>query len=606
MAKAKVQQGGRVSPRSQRLWAIGVLVGSLALVLTACGTAQTAVAKKDVSRSKTVSVSMWGGAPGMVTNWSKNEVNLYVKKHFGLKFKLSFTDAADVTAKEPLLLASGDYPDVIWAGSFTQEQALKYGQAGELIPLNNLLKKYAPNVWKNIQTAPGFKQDVTAPNGKIYALPPYNYCPHCAFPYQYYINIQDLNKYGLSMPRTTAQFAHVLSVFKQHGLVPLTGSNPISGGGYGQDLITYIMNAFEPYNGPGSNYLTVKNDGKVQFAAAQPGWKAGLEYLHSLYSAGDFSKVALTQESTAVTGLAEEGKVGVVPSAAFSSVEGNYGEKGSNWLDWAAMPALKGPSGKQSAAFLSSGNGIGALCFAITNKATKTQEIRMMKFLNFIWTDEGFLHMVIGVGLNGPVPKGGTGLTPGPAIWGGPVPTSVSKKLDYTNANGETKDIANWYQWGLYYDSVTMRDRQYSPPPLAPTGGQTALQLWTELDYVGHQSKYQLPPGLFVPPADNETYQTEQTNLVNYVEQWTDEFITGAKSISGEWNGYLKGLDSLGVKNYLKITQEVAHPANTDVPLDQQSPSDVKFLLCKGPIPALQKKYLLESGVPASDFTCSK
>jgi hypothetical protein len=53
------------------------------------------------------------------------------------------------------------------------------------------------------------------------------------------------------------------------------------------------------------------------------------------------------------------------------------------------------------------------------------------------------------------------------------------------------------------------------------------------------------------------------------------------------------------------VTKIMGTPLNTDVPLYQSSPSDIKFLLCKGPVPSLTKKYLIESGVPASDFNCA-
>lgn len=569
------------------------------MVLAMSGTANASGKK---GSSKLVSVTMWGGEPSFDTNWTKNLWSQYVKKHWGLTFKISLTPTADVTTKQPLLMASGGYPDVIWNGSFTPEDALKYGSEHVIVPLNGLLKKYAPNVWHQIQTEPGFKQDIEAPNGKIYALPPYNYCPHCGWIYDEFINIKDLSQFHLKMPRTTAQFAHVLSVFKQHGLTPITGSDPVNGGGYGEDLVTYIMNAFEPYDGPGTNYLIVNNNKKVQFAAAEPGWRQGLEYLHSLYQAGDFSKLALTQQATAITALANQHKVGVIPNGGFNAVESNYGEAGSDWADWAAMPVLKGPSGLESDAYVASGNGVGTLCFAITNKATKTQEIRLMKMINYMWTNQGFLRSLIGPAYWSKPSPGSTGLTPGPAIW------TTNNAMNKVYSQTVVKQNQSWFQWGLYYDGITMRDRQESPPPLTPNGDQTALQLWTEAYYAGKQSKYQLPPSLFVPLNDAQTYGTEATNLTNYVEQWTDEFITGAKSLTSQWSTYLNGLNSLGLKSFLTTTQQAAKHAitNTHVPADEGSPSDVKFLLCKGPVQPLQKQYMIEGGIPASDFNCSK
>lgn len=566
-----------------------------ALLGSACGSAAPSA-----SNGKVVSVSLFGSQPSFVTNWNQNLWNKFAEKQFGLKFTYDLVPVNDVTTKQPLLLGSGDYPDVIWFGSFTQEDALKYGTQGVLVPLNSLLKQYAPNVWHVIQTTPGFKQYVTAPNGNIYTLPYYNYCVHCSWIYDYFINIKDLSQWGLSMPRTPDQFAHVLSVFKEHGITPLTGTDPLTGGGYGEDLVTYLMNAFTPYNGPTSNYLTVNNDKRVNFVASTSGWKAGLEYIHGLYQAGDFSESALTQQATAVQALAGQGKVGVVPNGGMNAVLTNYGEPGSDYEDWAAMPPLQGPSGLQSDAYLITGNGIGPLVFGITNKASETQKIRVMKMLNYIWTKQGFLRNVIGPTFWSSAPKGTTGLTPGPAIW------TITPKGNQVLSETTPKQNVSWFQWGPFYDGPITRNRQTSPPPFASTGSQTALQLWTEVDMMGHQSKYQFPGGVFVPESQSQQYATEQTNLNNYVAQWTDEFITGQKSITGDWNAYLNGLKSLDVSDYVKMSQQaMGTPVNAHVAADEPSQADIKFLLCKGSVPALQKTYLMQSGVPASDFNCN-
>jgi hypothetical protein len=88
------------------------------------------------------------------------------------------------------------------------------------------------------------------------------------------------------------------------------------------------------------------------------------------------------------------------------------------------------------------------------------------------------------------------------------------------------------------------------------------------------------------------------------VSQWSAEFITGEKSISGDWSHYLSGLKALGLDNYMKISQQVmGKPVNTkNTPYMTTRVQSEKALLNVGPLPALDKKYLEESGVPASYF----
>lgn len=564
-------------------------------LLAGVGHASTAGPGKNATTSTVPPVSMFGAYPGFTSSLTDNTFTTFAEKLTGLTFTFDTVDSADVATKQGILLASGDYPDVIWGGSITAANAVQYGNEGIFRPLQDIIKRYAPNLWHNIQTIPGYKSAVTAPNGNIYALPAYNYCPHCSYTYQDFINAYYLNKFGLSLPRTTAQFAHVLSVFKDHGITPLSGAIDT----YDADPIQFLMNAFIPFDGDlttGENDVDVSNSGKVYFAPTQPQWRQGLEYIYSLYKSGDFGEEVFTQQPAVVESLIDENKLGVVPIGAISVINPEYGQSGSHYLDWVGLPPLKGPGGVSSAAF--AGTGIpNTFTTAITNRASQAQEIGIMKLLNYINSPEGSLAYDIGNKYVAPAAKGTTGLVPGPALWSLQDPST-----DYVSSTF-MEDNA-WYQFGPYYFSTADRLRQVSPAPFTPSGSVAVNQLWTEVGPIGHQAKLQYPTTVFVPTASTSSFSTEQTNIDNYVDEWTDEFVTGAKSITGDWSSYVSGLKALGLTSYLETLQKAGKPLDTDVPLYEKSPSDIKFLLCKGPVPALMKTYIVQSGVPASDFAC--
>lgn len=572
-----------------------VAVTSVAAI---CGLVVTVVAKPSsaVSRSapRPVTVSMFGGQPAALnvkTNWFTR----YAERTFGLKFNFDIVPQADVPTKQPLLLASGDYPDVIWSGTITQADALKYGTEGVFVPLNGLIKKYAPNVWKAVQDVPGYRQDAMAPNGKIYALPAYNYCFQCALSYKFWIDIADLNRYHLSMPRTTSQFERVLAIFKAHGIVPLTGSSATSGG-YNEDVITFLMNAFIPFNGMTGNFLDVRS-GHVVFVPEQPAWRQGLAYLHALYQQGLFSKVALTQQATQVEQLISKQEVGVVPNGAIGTAITDYGASDSHYQDWLGVPALRGPKGVDSAAFE---GGVSGLVFAITNKATKIQEIRVMKLLNFMYTAKGAQMEDFGpAGKYWTVAKKGQkGLVAQQALF------NTNHNAFYS---GNAEQNAGWNQWGPINQSEPWRNLNYTPGPFTPLGSTALYQLATAVDMAGHQAKEQYPAAVWVPLSGLESFTTEQTNIGSYVTQWTDEFITGQKSLTSQWSAYRQGLHNLDLTSYLKTSQKVmVKPENGLAKPFLTPPGDIKYLLCAGPVPALTKTYLTESGVPATDFSCSQ
>lgn len=85
---------------------------------------------------------------------------------------------------------------------------MNLGQDGTIIPLEDLINKYMPNLQKVLKEAPEYKSMITAQDGHIYAFPwieelgagkesihSVNDMP--------WINVEWLKKLGLKMPKTT-------------------------------------------------------------------------------------------------------------------------------------------------------------------------------------------------------------------------------------------------------------------------------------------------------------------------------------------------------------------------------------------------------------------
>jgi putative aldouronate transport system substrate-binding protein len=576
-----------------------------ALLATVGVGAGTSIAAASPSGSSPTTISMFGAEPNTVINVETNWFTKYAEKMFGINFSFDTTPSQDVATKLPVLLASGGYPDVIWNGNgaISQADAEKYGSQGVFVPLNSLLKEYAPNVWAAIQTDPGYKQYVTSPNGDIYALPAYNYCYHCDWDWNDYINIADLAKYGLSMPRTTAQFENALEVFKAHGIVPMSGATNI----YNGNPIPWLMNAFIPYNGgmtlsgsdPGDAFVDVNSSKQLYFIANTPQWKAGLSYIAGLFAKGLITDTSLTQPEAGLSDLIAKNDVGAFPNGADETVILNYGSAASHYNDWLSMPALKGPSGAQYAAF---GPSIGpsALTFAITNKASSAVEKGILELVNFMYTPKGAEMEDFGPqGVDWtPAAKGIDGLIPEQALF------NTNWNAFYS---GNSEQNEGWNQWGPIDQSYQWRNLNYSPAPFTSNGAQAKDQLTELVDEAGYQPQWQLPTGPWVPQSEDESYAIEQTNIDSYVTEWMDEFATGQKSISADWSSYVSGLKGLGLSNYMSVVAQAVKASggvqNSHVPLYEPLSGDAQYLLTAGPVPTLTKKYLLESGVPASDFT---
>ena len=67
-----------------------------------------------------------------------------------------------------------------------------------------------------------------------------------------------------------------------------------------------------------------------------------------------------------------------------------------------------------------------------------------------------------------------------------------------------------------------------APAPESGGNFERTLQTLTDAFYAGNAPKQVETNTFWVPPADAQQFASYQTNITNYVEQWTDEFITGA------------------------------------------------------------------------------
>ena len=507
-------------------------------------------------------LSMFTSPPAQLGNLNANAFTKLIEKKFNIRFNWTIAPTADELTKQSVILSSGDYPSIFWDGNFTSSQVLQYGQEGVFVPLNNLIKKYAPAVWTKIEHTAELKQSAFAPNGKIYALPNYNACMHCNFAARMWVNVNLLHKYHLTMPTTTAQFERDLEVFKNHHVIPLSGAT----NGWHTEPITWLMNAFT-YDGAqntvgtgGDEYVNVNANGRgLYFAPIQNGWKQGLQYMHTLYAKGLISSATFTQTNTQLDAEATRNQIGFVPGGVPPQFANAQQAK------WHLVPPLKGPSGHKSVGFY--GNGLGQYVFAITNKSTLQEDKKVLELINYIWTYPGLMTWNFGPEAKTSNPADAKGYYWGPAAKG-VLDMNGQQATYWVNSNLPTSNFnAGWYQMGPMYQTNSMRYDQASPPPFAPNGvgNQALLQFVTEKYLIGHQPKYVVPTDIWVKPANAQNYSTLTTNIDNYINQWNEEFISGSESLSAAtWKSYVSGVKSLGLRQYLTLTRSgMVAPFNT-------------------------------------------
>jgi putative aldouronate transport system substrate-binding protein len=192
----------------------------------------------------------------------------------------------DWATQKPLVLASGDLPDIFYGSTLGENDVLS--NQGLFVQLDPLIEKYGENLRKIFQADATMANLARAYDGKVWGLPlRQGYRPK-TFPV-WMINQHWLDRVGQKMPTTTEELYTVLKAFK-------TGDP--NGNGIADEIpwsftftpsISGPMDIFGAFgvviDSTNEGYLTVTND-KVQYAFAQEGFQDGVAYLRRLYAEG--------------------------------------------------------------------------------------------------------------------------------------------------------------------------------------------------------------------------------------------------------------------------------------------------------------------------------
>ncbi|PAF33558.1 ABC transporter substrate-binding protein [Paenibacillus sp. 7516] len=486
------------------------------------------------------------------TNLLTNKFTKKMEEKFNVKINWTTVPFDGAAEKRQISLASGDYPDLYllipWVDRFSQTDLLKFGQQGVIVPLNDLIEQYAPNIKKVLDSSEYYKAMNTAPDGNIYGLTGLNECFHCSYPNKMWMNTKWLEQLGLSEPTTTEEFKEVLKAFKtkdpngngKADEVPLSGSIE----NFGVHIIPYLMNGF--IYDDDRTYLIAK-DGRVDTVANKPEWKEGLAYIKSLYDEGLIDPGAFTQNVGAFKKIGDNADAQLLGAGAamHPSLFVNTAEGAPYGKDYNPIAPLKGPHANYATYNYPIDPGAS---FVLTNKASEETQIAAIKMLDYLYTQEGAMSAYLGeegtswrkpeegdVALNDQVE---------PLYKAIPLPTGEEPRND------------SWGALSQYNHHRAYRDAEVQGKDIYAGDGYERRLYEATLLMEGKEPKEVFPHwALWVDPANADETSMMQTNLKDYIDQNALQFITGAKSLEKDWDDYVKGLEGLNIKRYLEIMQ---------------------------------------------------
>lgn len=278
----------------RKSWVLLLCLTMLVSILSACGSSNEPKANEGgESASGTVKkegfpivdepITLTMMAPDVgVADWDKMPVLQEMEKLTGVKLKFQNAPQDSFETKKNLVLASGSYPDIFYAADLKSADQVTYGSQGVLLPLEDLIDNYAPNLKKILDENPGIRKSMTTPDGHIYALRTIDLSAVWYRGPMWY-NGTFLKKFGMEgkLPATTDELYTYLKRVKDEDAngngkqdeIPLTSVKL-------DDLRMYFFGFWNMYN----ETIYSDKEGKVHYAPQEEGYKGYLTFLNRLWN----------------------------------------------------------------------------------------------------------------------------------------------------------------------------------------------------------------------------------------------------------------------------------------------------------------------------------
>lgn len=474
-----------------------------------------------------ITLRITGQMNSLATTWEGNYQLEYLTELTGIEFEPTGISSDAWQQQKGLIFASGDLPDLFVAANFSNAELLEYGSEGMLIPLNDLIEEYMPNLQAVLEKYPEGRALVTSSDGNIYTLPLYNQVVRDMHN-RYFINKAWIENLGLELPETLDDLYEILKAFKEqdaNGNGDTNDEIPLAGFDGGGSFDGLILNALGVNaRGPGYGY-TADREGNVYCVNTSDAYKDYLLYMRKLYAEGLLDAEFFTQSREQYLAKAQQGIVGAAGTSAM------YIDAGTEiGYDYVQIDGLL--SDRNDTRMVTAMTGITTGQVAITSANSYPEATA--RLLDYFYSEEGGITCYVGVeGISWEWIDEEAG------TWDKIAPPEYDTPETFRASVGT---LVNG--WCGYCDPVFN----------AGQGSENAM-------YLNEMSMQSFPyfvnefPSLALSDEDNEIVQMYATDLETYIDQCRARFITGEDDIEAMWYSYVQRCNDMGVLQITEIYQ---------------------------------------------------
>ena len=442
----------------------------------------------------------------------------------GITVEFQHPAVGQTTEQFNLLLSNKTLPDVIeynWLGySGGPEKAI---QDGVIIPLNDVIDQYCPNLKAYLAEHPEIDKMIKTDEGTYYCFPFIRGGDFLLTAMGPMIRQDWLEELDLAVPATIDEWETVLKAFrdKKGATAPFT---------YYYNDISFTDNNPFAYAHNATRRFYMGDDGKVHYGAIEDGYRDYLMLMNRWMKEGLVDVDLVTLTSDQVAAKITNGSAGASFAWCGSGL-GNWVRSGQQtdpnfMLAGTPYPTLKGGKpemGQRDNNFL----GVGSV--AITTSC-KNVELAARLF-DYGYGPEGSMLFNFG--------EEGTSYT---MVDG--VPT-------YTELMLNNPDLSIAHALSGYvranYNGPFIQNEEYARQYFTLDTQKEAIRLWSDTNMVKHT----VPP--ITPTSDESKEMAQIMNEINtYRDEYSLKFILGTASFD-EWDTYVSTIKGMGLDRVLEI-----------------------------------------------------